>query len=120
MSDEIVLDYSKNESPKGYVCSVCGATHVKLWRQYQTFLDHLKIMCARCAALDENADVSTINEEGKRKGEFGWTDQIGNLVPAIPTEEGDTYWGYTSVPQEGILWWVRLPTLSSPNRKNNI
>lgn len=74
-------------------------------------------MCARCAALDEDVDITTINEEGKREGNFGLTDWIGNLVPAIPTEQGDTYWGYTSVPQEGVKWWVRLPTLTNPDRK---
>ena len=41
------------------------------------------------------------------------SDQIGWRIPAIPTKENDTYWGYTSVPQEGCDWWYRLPTLSS-------
>ena len=42
--------------------------------------------------------------------EYGRTCQIGWYVPAIPDEEGLGYWGYTSVPQEGIDWWQALPT----------
>ncbi len=45
-------------------------------------------------------------------------DQIGWLVPAVPTKEGDTYWGYTSVPQAGVKWWERLPiNLGEPNEQ---
>ncbi len=36
-------------------------------------------------------------------------DQIGWLVPAVPVAEGDTYWGYSSVPDAGCQWWYRLP-----------
>lgn len=43
----------------------------------------------------------------------GGTDQIGWRVPAVPTEEGDTYWSYTSVPDAGVQWWRRLPTRAS-------
>ncbi len=45
------------------------------------------------------------------------TDQIGWRVPAIPTEENNSYWGYTSVPGPGIDWWSHLPT--SPSNKTN-
>jgi hypothetical protein len=38
------------------------------------------------------------------------TDQIGWRVPAVPTEDGKSYWGYTSVPQPGCDWWESLPT----------
>jgi hypothetical protein len=51
--------------------------------------------------------------------EYEWksqerSDQIGWYVPAIPDMEGVGYWGYTSVPQAGIDWWRKLPTL--PNQ----
>ncbi|HOI96943.1 MAG TPA: hypothetical protein PLA19_00355 [Candidatus Pacearchaeota archaeon] len=42
-----------------------------------------------------------------KKGEG---DQIGWLIPAVPAEGNDTYWGYTSVPQAGCNWWDKLPT----------
>ena len=41
------------------------------------------------------------------------TNQIGWRVPAVPTEDGETYWGYTSVPQPGCDWWSNLPTATS-------
>lgn len=41
---------------------------------------------------------------------MGTTDQIRWLVPAVPVEnEPESFWGYTSVPQEGVVWWVNLP-----------
>jgi len=40
------------------------------------------------------------------------TDQIGWRVPAVPTEDGESYWGYTSVPQLGCDWWSNLPALA--------
>ena len=43
-------------------------------------------------------------------GEFGnGTDQVAGRVCAVPTVEGDTMWGYTSIPQAGVQWWKRLP-----------
>lgn len=38
------------------------------------------------------------------------SDQIGWDVPAIPDEENVSYWGYSSVPQEGVEWWKALPS----------
>ena len=38
---------------------------------------------------------------------------IGWLVPAVPTEEGNTFWGYTSVPYQGVYWWDNLPLLKT-------
>lgn len=47
------------------------------------------------------------------KAEKEKSDQIGWRVPAVPTEENDTFWGYTSVPQAGCEWWYKLPTIKS-------
>lgn len=98
------------KTPKGYVCSKCQAKGVKLWRQYQTFADNIELMCAACAANNQSKDISTMGKDGRHKGEFGIeSDQIGWLVPAVPTVEGDTFWGYSSVPQDGCDWWHALP-----------
>lgn len=35
--------------------------------------------------------------------------QLRGLCAAVPTEEGDTFWGYTSVPDDGVKWWDNLP-----------
>lgn len=114
-----------------YECSKCGATGCKLWRQYNTFLNHLELKCAKCSG----ADISTLDADGrvesslhKRGGEvhilatgkighFGVdvpmprTDQLGSLVPAVPTDDGESFWGYTSVPDAGCSWWRALPSL---------
>lgn len=34
------LDYSSSSTPSGYHCGQCGALGVKLWREYQTFLNN--------------------------------------------------------------------------------
>lgn len=103
------IDYTKHAVPDGYVCADCGAFGVKLWREYQTFLENQVLRCCKCAGKSQNKDVSSIDADGKRVDQTGCrTDQIGWLVPAVPTEDG-SYWGYTSVPAEGCIWWRRLP-----------
>ena len=92
-----------------YKCSKCGVENVKLWRQYQTLACYVDLLCAYCAMEDQDK-VGVVGEDGRRQSELGdWTDQIGWLVPAVPTVEMDTYWGYTSVPQDRVEWWKKLP-----------
>lgn len=92
-------------TPVGYVCSKCGMAGVKLWRHYQTCLDYQSLFCAFCAEADQG---KTYREYGRSIG-----DSIGWLVPAVPTEDGTTFWGYTSIPSAGCFWWFSL--LSRPN-----
>ena len=62
-------------------------------------------------ALEQRTPTDIVRERGKLDTGDGFaTDQIGWLVPAVPSEEGDTFWGYMSVPQAGCDWWDRLPT----------
>jgi len=104
------VNYAIYQTPIGYKCYTCSATGVKLWRQYQTFLEHQDLLCASCAAKEQNIDISTMNIQGLYQSELlQLTDQIGWYVPAIPTEQGDTFWGYFSIPQAGCLWWQNLP-----------
>ncbi len=114
------VDYQTTKTPKSYRCGTCGAYGCKLWREYQTFLEYQTLVCCDCAGKEQKKDVSKIDPNGLVPWSMGkyadgteavqWTDQIGWRIPAIPTEEGDTYWGYTSVPQAGVVWWRRLPT----------
>lgn len=105
------MQYQDGVIPKNYVCNKCGTAGVKLWRQYQTFLNHIELMCCCCAAKDQDKDISDIGADGRSTSETGNKNStIGWLVPAVPTEDETTYWGYTSVPQLGLLWWRRLPT----------
>lgn len=103
-------------SPLPYRCSVCDASGVKLWRLYQTFYEHQKLFCAACALVDQRVD-GEVDAEGYRESEHGKIDQIGWLVPAVPTEDGSTFWGYTSVPEDGVAWWRQLPTRISADVK---
>jgi len=81
---------------EGYVCSKCEAHRVKLWRQYNTFACYIELMCRACTEKDQN--------KIKRPG----SDQIGRMVPAVPTDDG-TFWGYTSAPLPLVEWWKALP-----------
>lgn len=101
--------YRTNITPEKYKCSKCSSSNIKLWRQYQTFADNIELLCGSCALKDQNK-TGPIDDNGRIKGEYGFTDQIGWLVPAVPTEDGDTFWGYTSVPSSGCRWWRNLPT----------
>lgn len=38
--------YVSGDIPESYVCAICGATHVKLWRPY---MDTKPLICAKCA-----------------------------------------------------------------------
>jgi len=99
------VDYSKKTVPADYKCGSCGATGVKLWREYQTVSPALR--CCNCAAKEQGKDIHDIDANGMRLGK---TDQIGWYVPAVPDQEGVGYWGYTSVPDAGVRWWKRLQT----------
>jgi len=96
--------YKEGAIPEGYICGKCGAKGCRLWRPYQTFLDGITLLCANCAEKDQKKEL-----ELEVDRDYITCDQIGWFVPAVPTEEGDTYWGYTSVPRGGCDWWDSLP-----------
>ncbi len=100
-------NYFGGATPENYTCGACGATGVKLWREYNTCADYTRLLCAPCACADQGKpdDVDVSGHRGRRGG-----DQIGWFVPAVPTEDMSTYWGYSSVPQAGVTWWRQLPT----------
>lgn len=113
-----LVDYTTVTTPSSYKCGDCGAANVKLWRDYQTFLEHQTLRCADCAAKKSKKDISsmqangryTVTEQLANGQEFSHTtDTIDWLIPAVPTEQNDTFWGYSSVPQDGCEWWERLP-----------
>ena len=106
----IPVDHSSSVLPPAYHCHTCKAHGCKLWREYQTCADYTILQCAECAAKDHEKNISDMDKDGRYTGKYGIKgDQIGWMIPAIPTVEGDTFWGYTSVPQAGCNWWYRLP-----------
>lgn len=96
------VDYASSVPPDAYRCTTCGAHGVKLWRLYATLANQTDLLCRDCAGKAEGRDVSENYERSD-------SDQIGWRVPAVPTEEGDAYWGYAGVPDAGVQWWRRLP-----------
>lgn len=119
MSDKVVqpIDYISGRIPYDYVCCKCGLGGRKLWRQYNTFASHIELMCVDCAAEDQGKELKNVTENGRRDNKYGRSDQIGWLVPAIPTEDGETFWGYTSVPAAGVDWWREIPLRRKPTNK---
>lgn len=107
-----------------YRCDICGATGVKLWREYNTLSDYTDLLCF----------THTMEAVRNSRGFSGSTDLLGrpytpersmlwNRVAAVPdnfavcmTEPIDSYWGYTSVPQDGVEWWNALPAESSDGK----
>ena len=87
-----------------YTCGGCGATGVRLWRRWNTFVSHQSLTCMTCSELDQSATMM----EGH--------DQIGSRIPAVPTEENDTFWGYSSVPDDAVQWWLGMPEKRSAQR----
>ena len=105
------FSYDSGLAPVDYHCSACGEAGVKLWRPYNSFV--IDLLCADCACEDQGVDYH-IDEKGMHGGRLGPCDQIEWFVPAIPTEDGYAYWGYTSVPENGCVWWWNLiPTYRS-------
>lgn len=116
------VNYNNPDTPIDYKCERCQVTHCKLWRAYQS--SPATLLCVDCAVIDQSRpNISSFaelvasgnlsfNEDGTHEGKYGnRSDQIGWYVPAVPDEEGAGYWGYTSVPQPGVLWWKRLPLM---------
>jgi hypothetical protein len=110
-----------------YVCSSCKCSGVKLWRDYNTFLSHCELKCVECATptqieyeaknyTEQNrAFLGALDPDGLFMFRSG--DQLGGLVPAVPTPDGETFWGYSSVPHEDVMWWYELPTYQDVDRE---
>lgn len=92
-----------------YKCTKCGAEGVKLWREYNTCASITDLYCAACACKNQKKK-NNVDAKGYRTASDGdKTDQIGWLVPACPTSDSETFWGYTSVPMDIVNWWRGLP-----------
>ncbi len=90
------FSYDGNTAPPGYHCAKCGGGNRKLWRVGAS--SHIDLACFECGSDDPAERLKLIE-----------SDQFAGRVPAIPDEDGGSWWGYTSVPQDGVEWWYRLP-----------
>jgi hypothetical protein len=108
------VDFSGDgETPSGYRCLVCNAHGVRLWREYNCIASAITLRCFDCAILKAGGTAKPYSFE---KGQHYTPDdsEISGLVAAIPTAEGDTFWGYSSVPDEGCVWWRSLSPRPGP------
>jgi hypothetical protein len=108
-----------------YRCTLCGAEGVKLWREYQTFADQTELLCVDCAeksplASGKKCRLNFPRLEAGGKYPDVYSDQIGWLVPAVPDVEAESFWGYTSVPQDRVEWWKQLPLCISSEPRQSI
>lgn len=99
-------------TPEGYECYRCHMTGVKLWREWNTFLDQQQLLCHDCIHIVKKDQVER-NKEMTETYRIPETDQLGGMAPAVPTEDGQTFWGYSSVPSAGVEWWKALPLRST-------
>jgi hypothetical protein len=107
------VNYSNPGTPLDYKCSNCGATGVKLWREYMDF-GPTQSLCFICTAKVAGKVILSVSKEGMvlvKDSHIGEADSIGWFTPAIPDEEGVGYWGRGAVPEAGIKWWQNLPII---------
>lgn len=99
--------YATLETPPDYRCKDCGAYGCKLWRETNCFAPSL--FCVDC--VNKKKGTHTEPDAGGRvpSEHGGQTDHFNGYVPAVPDEEGLGYWGFTSVPENGVNWWRALP-----------
>jgi hypothetical protein len=83
-----------------YKCSRCGAGNCKLWREAHTVAP--KLSCANCITYETGLAYNYVDPDGQFVHDVGASDTLGWYVPAVPTEDTETYWGYSS-------WWRQLP-----------
>lgn len=104
------VDYSSLIPPAGYRCTTCGRNGCKLWRGSHVCADAVELQCCDCIEKETwEQKFPDLDANGRNNTKWGNSDQFYNGLPAVPTEAGDTYWGYTSVPDDGVKWWKRLP-----------
>jgi hypothetical protein len=105
-----VKTYREDKPGPGYKCGKCGLTGYRLWRLSHTFLDQQELYCAECGEQKEAEAIEKYaNHHHPELGEVWFT--IGDLLPARPTPDGDTFWGHTS---GDVVFWYLLPQYTNP------
>lgn len=90
-------------TPAGYTCGPCGKTGVRLYRLPHGASCHktgFELWCFRCAFFRKPMTYG------------GWDESLNNTMAAVPTEDGSTFWGISSVPRNAWDWWRLLPMIT--------
>jgi len=94
-----------------------------LWRTDYPNANGGELYCVEHAitkATEVGCTTGFVNDYGQQTGTFiaggsneitaGYkTPRIGQCIPAIPTEENNAFYDLPHVPNEGLMWWQRLP-----------
>jgi len=86
-----------------YQCQFCGFKG-RLFRHYQTGC--IELHCAQCVKKHRPDESDYIAGIGYLRGEGC---ELSGLVPAILAPCHTTCWGYSSVPQDQVVWWYDQP-----------
>lgn len=92
--------FQRGTTPTWYVCEVCGAAGVALYRKAAS--SHVEMHCAQC--------VREVSRKTKDPATYH-----KNFVPAVParghadSRKDAAFYGLTSIPNLGCLWWESLP-----------
>ena len=96
------IDYASIEVPAAYHCVKCPAVGVRLWRDYQTCADACELLCFHCAVARAGKAGDNLGDYTPDSSSIAW------VVAAVPTEDGETFWGYSSVPAMACAWWYSM------------
>jgi len=104
-----------NPDVSKYICGLCSATGVKLWRYCSS--SDVDLHCGPCALKETkkehliiNADGEHLSEPGSGHGQGTLTWEIGNYIPAILYRGTSSYWGISAgIIDEDYTWWRALP-----------
>jgi hypothetical protein len=103
--ENIIVESKQLMEPKEYKCETCGRTNAKMWRDY----GGSTLLCVVCTLLKTGLEHVEVDADGRRDGT---TDQLGGYLPAVQVVPGfERVWGYTSVPEDRVIEWRKLPTL---------
>lgn len=99
-----------------YSCDNCGSSGLKLWRDYNAFLSHQTLTCVPCLmkSFDPSKDRSELDEyrvlDDSGNFTFSGGTEINGKIPAVLTEDGTTFYGFTSGSDTAYRTWYSLPT----------
>ncbi len=68
------------------------------WLSLDSFDPGITPTCAMCLEAERGKPIDPDR-----------CDSVGWRVAAVPTPDGSSYWGFTSVPMAAVHWWRSLP-----------
>jgi hypothetical protein len=99
-----------------YSCSKCSATGLKLWRGVHLCSDFLCTSCAVAKEYPRHIEkpfyLSFFDEDGYFTFASGYF--LGDMLPAVPSEDGRFIYGFGAIPNDRVIWWNQLFSYADP------